>query len=126
MAYNEKLTARVREALSHLRDVQEKKMFSGITFMVNGKMCISVGSDRIMCRIDPTIHDDVVERKGARTVQMKGRDYKGYVYVSEEGIKAKKDFDFWVGLSLEFNKRAKASKSSEKKKKPTRRAKNSR
>jgi len=116
MAYNEKLTNRVRQALSHVSDVEEKKMFSGITFMVNGKMCISVGKDRIMCRIDPAVHDDVVERNGARTVQMKGRDYKGYVYVSEDGIKAKKDFDFWVGLSLEFNKRAKASKSPGKKK----------
>src|SRR5215471_17318200 len=126
MAINEKLTNRVREALADTPDVEEKRMFSGITFMVNGKMCISVGNDRIMCRIDPTIHDDVVERKGARTMQMKGRDYKGYVYVSEEGIKAKKDFEFWVGLSLEFNKMAKASKSSEKKKKSARRAKNSR
>ena len=125
MAVNEKLNKKVREALSHLSDVEEKKMFNGITFMVNGKMCISVGNDRIMCRIDPAIHDDVVERKGARTVQMKGRDYKGFVYVNEEGIKAKKDFDFWVGLSLEFNKRAKASTSSVKKKKPARRARNS-
>lgn len=110
MAYNEKLAKRVREALSHLSDVEEKRMFSGVTFMVNGKMCISVGNDRIMCRIDPAIHENVVERKGARTVQMKGRDYKGYVYVNEDGIKTKKDFDFWVGLSLEFNKKAKASK----------------
>ena len=110
MAVNEKLTKRVREALADLPNVEEKRMFSGITFMVNGKMCISVGDDRIMCRIDPNIHDDVVVRNGARGVHMKGREYRGYVYVSEEGIKAKKDFDFWVGLSLEFNKRAKASK----------------
>jgi hypothetical protein len=41
---------------------------------------------------------------------MKGREYKGYVYVNEEGIKAKKDFDFWIGLALGFNKLAKASK----------------
>jgi hypothetical protein len=85
--------------------------------MVNGKMCISVGDDRIMCRIDPNIHDEVVVRKGARSVQMKGREYRGYVYVNEDGIKAKKDFDFWVNLSLEFNKRAKASKPKAKNKK---------
>src|SRR5580765_2333268 len=110
MAFNEKLTNRVRQALSDIRSVEEKRMFSGITFMVNGKMCISVGDDRIMCRINPTIHDEVVVRKGVRSVQMKGREYRGYVYVSEEGIKTKKDFDFWVNLSLEFNKEAKASK----------------
>ena len=117
MASNEKLTNRVRQALSDIPNAEEKRMFSGITFMVNGKMCISVGDDRIMCRIDPNIHDEVVVRKGARSVQMKGREYRGYVYVNEDGIKAKKDFDFWVNLSLEFNKRAKASKPKAKNKK---------
>jgi TfoX/Sxy family transcriptional regulator of competence genes len=114
MAYNEKLTNRLREALADIRNVEEKRMFSGITFMVNGKMCISAGDDRIMCRIDPSIHEKVVERKGCRTVMMKGREYKGYVYVNEEGIKAKKDFDYWVGLALDFNKLAKASKPAKK------------
>ncbi len=41
---------------------------------------------------------------------MKGRELKGYGYISEEGIKSKKDFDYWVSLSLDFNKQAKASK----------------
>jgi len=105
MAYNEELTNRVRTALSNVPFVEEKRMFSGITFMVNGKMCISVSNDRIMCRIDPTIHDDVLKRKAVRTVIMKGHDYKGYVYVGEEGIEGKEDFDFWIELALDFNKK---------------------
>jgi TfoX/Sxy family transcriptional regulator of competence genes len=110
MAYNEKLTNRVREVLAGVSNIEEKKMFSGITFMVNGKMCISVGNDRIMCRIDPTIHEEGIKKKGCRTVEMKGREYKGYVYVNDEGMKTKKDLDYWIGLALDFNKKAKASK----------------
>jgi len=114
MAYNEKLTARIREALVHLTNVEEKRMFRGVTFMVNDKMCISAGDNKIMCRIDPSIHDEVLKRKGCETVKMKGREYRGYVYVSEEGIKTKKDLDYWIGLALEFNKRAKSSKKNKK------------
>ena len=110
MAYNEKLANRIREALAHLPGVEEKRMFGGVAFMVNGKMCISAGNDRIMCRIDPAIHDETTKRNGVQTVQMKGRDYKGYVYVNEEVIKTKKDFDYWVELALDFNKIAKATK----------------
>ncbi len=110
MAYNEKLTNRVREALAHLPKVEEKKMFRGITFMVDDKMCISVGDDEIMCRIDPAIHEEVIRRKNCRTVIMRGREYKGYLYVNEKGIKAKKDFDYWIGLAINFNKIAKTSK----------------
>jgi len=110
MAYNEKLTNRVREALAGISNIEEKKMFSGITFMINEKMCISVGNDRIMCRIDPAIHEEAIKKNGCRTVIMKGMEYKGYVYVNEGFIKSKKDLDYWIGLALDFNERAKASK----------------
>ncbi|HYV55764.1 MAG TPA: TfoX/Sxy family protein [Chitinophagaceae bacterium] len=110
MAYNEKLTARIREALAHLPKVEEKRMFRGVTFMVNNKMCITAGDNKIMCRIDPAIHEEVIKRKGCETVKMKGREYKGYVYVSEEGIKTKKDLAYWITLALDFNKLAKSSK----------------
>ena len=114
MAYNEKLTARIREALAHLPNVAEKRMFRGVTFMVNDKMCITAGDNKIMCRIDPSIHEEVLKRKGCEAVKMKGREYKGYVYVSEEGIKTKKDLDYWIRLALEFNKLAKSSKKKKK------------
>ena len=110
MAYNEKLADRIREALAQLPKVEEKKMFGGVIFMVDDKMCINVSNDDMMCRIDPAIHQEVIQKKGCRTMTMKGREYKGYVLVSEEGIKTKKEFEYWIGLSLDFNKEAKASK----------------
>jgi len=109
MAYNENIADRIREALVDIPKVEEKKMFRGVTFMVNGKMCISVGKDNVMCRIDPVLHEVAIERNGATTMKMKGREYKGYIDVTEEGIKSKKDFDYWIGLVLDFNSRAKAS-----------------
>ncbi len=114
MAYNEKLADRIRAALAHLPTVEEKKMFRGLTFMVNGKMCVSVSGDELMCRFDPALQETVVEKKGFRIMIMKGRLYKGFGYISEAGIESKKDLDYWVGLSLDFNKRAKASKKSKK------------
>jgi TfoX/Sxy family transcriptional regulator of competence genes len=110
MAYNEKLADRIREALSDIGDVEEKKMFRGVTFMVNGKMCVTVGHDEMMCRIDPAEHEAAIQRRGCRTMIMKGREYKGYVLITEEGYRAKKDFDHWIALSLAFNKYAKSSK----------------
>ncbi|MCW3107085.1 MAG: TfoX/Sxy family protein [Segetibacter sp.] len=114
MAYNLKLAERIRERLSQLDNVEEKKMFRGITFMVDGKMCVNVSSDEMMCRIDPAIHEEVIQRKGCRPMLMKGRELKGYVLISEEGMKTKEDFEYWISLSLDFNKKAKASKKSKK------------
>ncbi len=110
MAYNEKLASRIMAALAHMPNVAEKKMFGGLAFMVDNKMCITAGADRMMCRIDPAIHEGAIKRKGCQTVKMGGRKYKGYVHVDQDSIKNKKDFDYWVALALDFNKIAKASK----------------
>lgn len=40
MAYSEKLAGRIRERLADLRNIEEKEMMSGLTFMFNGKMCV--------------------------------------------------------------------------------------
>src|SRR5205085_12388769 len=87
MAADEDLVSRVRAALGRHVDAEEKRMFGGITFMVRGKMCVSLGRDRIMCRIDPDLHDSLLEREGCRTVVMKGRQYRGFVYVDVRALK---------------------------------------
>src|SRR5690348_6858614 len=110
MAYDEKLAGRIREALTHLPKIEEKKMFRGVTFMVNGKMCVSVSGDEMMIRFDPALQEIVAEKNGFRTMIMKDREYKGFGYLRQEAIKSKKDFDYWINLCLDFNKRAKASK----------------
>lgn len=119
MAYSEELADRVRRALADLSpDIvgKEKRMFGGLAFMVDDKMCISVRDNRIMCRIDPALHNQVITKPGCVSVMMGGREYKGYVYVSGENLKIQKDLDYWVELALNFNKRAKASKRSGKSK----------
>jgi TfoX/Sxy family transcriptional regulator of competence genes len=109
MPYDDVLANRVKAALGRIRPIEEKRMFGGVAFMVRKKMCVNVGKDRIMCRIDPAIHDAALQRKGCRAVVMKGRQYRGYVYVDAEAVKTKSDLDYWVGLALDYNKKAKAS-----------------
>ena len=80
-------------------------MFGAIAFMVDGKMCVTAGKGRIMCRIDPAIHDTALERTGCTTVVMKGREYRRYVHIDAEALSTKADLDRWVKLALDFNSR---------------------
>ena len=110
MAYNETLANRIRTSLEHLSNVEEKKMIGGLTFMVNDKMCVGIIKDEMMCRIDPALHESLVEKRGCRTMDFTKRPMKGYVMVDDTGMSAKKDFDDWIGLCLAYNKQAKSSK----------------
>jgi len=113
VAYNLGLASRIRESLANKTKlkIEEKKMFRGLTFMVNSKMCVSVSNNNLMCRFDPTLQSEIAESKGFQPMIMKGREYTGYCYVSAEGYKLKKDFEFWLHLCLKFNDQIKTTKS---------------
>jgi TfoX/Sxy family transcriptional regulator of competence genes len=110
MPYNEILANRIRERFEDLPNVEEKRMMGGLVFMYNGKMCVGVTKDDLMCRIDPDFHEAAVEKTGCRTMDFTNRPMIGYVLIDETGIKSKKDFNYWIDLALDFNKRAKSSK----------------
>ncbi len=116
MAYNEQLADRIREALMDVPGIEEKKMFRGISFLVQGKMCVNVSKDEMMCRIDPALHDMALEKRGCSTVIMKGKEYKGWILISEEGMRTQKQFEYWISLALAFNEHAKAAPKRKKKK----------
>ena len=110
MAYNEELAGKVRTALVHQKAVEEKKMMSGLTFMVNGKMCVGILKDELMARIDPDIYEASLQKNGCHEMKFTGKPMKGFVFVSPKGTASKKDLDYWINLALDFNKKAKASK----------------
>ena len=111
MAYNEKLADRTREliSLTH-KNIEEKKMFGGLCFMVNDKMCIGVESERIMVRLDPAKYDEVMEKDGCKPMDFTGKVMKGYVFVDADVLNTKKKLEYWIDLALEYNKIAKPSK----------------
>jgi len=67
-------------------------------------------SGRRVCRIGPDAYEKALERPGCREMDFAGKPMKAYVFVSEEGLRKKKDLDLWIDLCLAFNKTAKASK----------------
>ncbi|WP_316735036.1 TfoX/Sxy family protein [Pedobacter aquatilis] len=108
--YNEVLVLRVAEKLMHLPDVEEKEMFSGLVFMVNGKMCIGVMKHELMLRINPNDLESFSNKDGWDTMTMGGKTMNGYILVSEDVLNRNDELDFWVKQALDFNPLAKASK----------------
>src|SRR3990170_1115141 len=110
MTYSERLAEKVRNALTSVPHVAEKKMMGGLTFMVNGKMCVGVSKNDLMARIDPEVYEDALQKNGCRAMDFTGKPVTGFVFVGPEGTSNKEDLNYWIDLALDFNKRAKASK----------------
>jgi TfoX/Sxy family transcriptional regulator of competence genes len=115
MAFNEKLADRTREIIAHTHKVtEEKKMFGGLCFMVNDKMCVGIEQERLMVRLDPAKYDEVIEKEGCKPMDFTGKVMKGYVFVDVDALKTKKQLEYWITLALEYNKIAKSSKKKKK------------
>jgi TfoX/Sxy family transcriptional regulator of competence genes len=110
MAFDELLADRVREILVDQPQIEEKYMMGGIAFMINNKMCVGIVKDELMARIDPDIFEESLEKQGCRPMDFTGKPMKGWVFISPEGIDKVKDLEYWIGLALDFNQKAKPSK----------------
>lgn len=117
MAFNENTVQRIREFFQKKgANFYEKKMFSGVCFMVDDKMCCGThidkvsGEDFLLCRIGEDAYDKAVETEYVIPMEFTGKPMKGYVFVTENGHRSAKDLDYWLQLCLDFNPLAKASK----------------
>lgn len=113
MTYSEELADKIRKALAKEK-LEEKKLFGGLAFMVNGKMCVTASSQNtdhsMMVRVDPKIHEELIKRKGARTAVMRGKEYKGWIFLAQEAIQSERDFKEWIDVALAYNKINKIAK----------------
>jgi TfoX/Sxy family transcriptional regulator of competence genes len=115
MAYDEHLAKRVRQKFADLPNVEEKEMMGGLTFMYNNKMCVGIIKNELMCRIDPALHNMVIEKTGCRTMDFTKGPMKGFIMVNEIGMKQEDELNYYLELALNFNKKAKASKKNQQK-----------
>jgi hypothetical protein len=107
MAYDEKLAKRIRDALAGLaqgKEVEEQPKMGGISFLLDGKVCVRAHSDgTLLVRCEPKRTDELLAKKGGRRFEMQGRPtMKGWLLIGPEATRSKKDLDYWVGVSLDF------------------------
>jgi len=120
VAYEEGVAERIRAALGRRRDVEEKRMFGGLAFMVAGHMAVGVVGDELMVRVGPDAHEAALARRHARPMDFTGRPLRGFVYVAPAGFRTAAGLRGWLDMAVTFAKsmgpatarRAAASKSS--------------
>ena len=123
MAYDELIADRMRRVFQEKKIVYaEKKMFAGLCFMVDDKMCCGIHYDKkketdlLMARIGETASEMAMDKTGCHPMDFTGRPMRGYVFITPEGYDTEEDLEFWIDLCLAFNPMAKASKKRKKKK----------
>ncbi len=104
MAYDEGLAERVRGVLNDTLNLDEKKMFGGLAFMLNDYMLVGITDERLMARVGPDNYEMALQKPFVTPMDFTGRPMKGYVYVQPGGIEEDEELAYWVDLCAAFVK----------------------
>jgi TfoX/Sxy family transcriptional regulator of competence genes len=102
MAYDEGLAELMRNALDDRSGIQERKMFGGLCFLLNGNMLCGVsGTGQYMFRVGKEAEADALLRPGSSPVEFNGRKMGGIVWVEVEAA-MDRDLETWIELAADF------------------------
>jgi TfoX/Sxy family transcriptional regulator of competence genes len=102
VAYDEALAGRVRDLLASEPDVEEKKMFGGITFMVRGQMCCGVLKQDLVVKVETEGWDALLAQPGVRPFDFSGRPMVGMVYVAGSALETEAELQGWVRRGVDY------------------------
>jgi TfoX/Sxy family transcriptional regulator of competence genes len=104
MPYDSELAERLEEVLEGLPGFQQKRMFGGIGWLLNGNMCVGVYKEWLITRVGESAGAKLFKEKHAKPMDITGKPMKGWAMIAPEGIAEDADLKRYTELAIAFVK----------------------
>lgn len=105
MVYDTSLAGRVRAILANRHDIEEKRMFGGLGFLLRGNMLVGIWKNDLIVRLDPSLYEQSLEEEHVRPFDITGRAMKGWIMVDPDGLVQDDALHSWVQRASQFVER---------------------
>jgi hypothetical protein len=95
------LAEQMRRALETCAGIEERRMFGGFCWMLNGNMLCGVEVGRYMFRVGKDLEKEALARPGAKPMDITGRPMQGFVWVGEKHAKGK-ELGAWIDFAARY------------------------
>jgi hypothetical protein len=102
MAFDEILAERTRQCLARRKNVEERKMFGCVCFLINGNALAGVWKDRFIARLGPDEGEAALREPHVRAFDITGRPMRNWVAVEPKGVEDDEQLHDWVQRALKF------------------------
>jgi hypothetical protein len=103
MAYDEDLANRIRALTGTERGVDEKRMFGGLAFLINGHLAVAASrSGGLMVRVPPDDTEKLLQREHVEPMVMAGRERRGWLRVAADGVQTRRQLQSWVTRGVDY------------------------
>jgi hypothetical protein len=91
------LVDRVRAVLP---SAEEKQMFGGLAFMVDGALACSVSVRGLLVRVGPERQAELLTSRGVEPMVMGGRASRGWVHVDPTVLEGEVELREWLDIGV--------------------------
>lgn len=102
MAFDETLATRIRQSLARRKNIEDKRMFGGIGFLLNGNLLVGVSKDSLIVRIGPDEYQEAMLEPHVKAFDITGKPMKGWVLVEPHGVENDDQLKQWIERALKF------------------------
>jgi TfoX/Sxy family transcriptional regulator of competence genes len=102
MAFDDTLAERIRQRLAPRKNIEEKKMFGGVGFLLNGNMLVGVWKESLIVRLAKEEGDEALNEPHVKVFDITGRPMKGWLLVEPEGVEDDDQLSAWIQRSVKF------------------------
>lgn len=104
MAFSESLAARIRDALARKKNIEEKKMFGCLCFLLNGNALAGVWKNSLIARLGPDESEEALLEPHVRQFDITGKPMRNWVVVEPEGVEDDEQLTGWIERATKFVK----------------------
>jgi TfoX/Sxy family transcriptional regulator of competence genes len=99
MAYNVQLAENLRmQLIPYGENIKEKKMFGGLSFLFNGKMCIGIIKDQLAVSILDNKMGHELNKTNVHPMDFTKKPMKEFVFVD---VRPNEGINYWIKLGIE-------------------------
>jgi TfoX/Sxy family transcriptional regulator of competence genes len=102
MAYNTKLEEKIDEMVKQWKDVEKKKLFGGVCWLLKGNMAFGIHKDFLIVRMDREQGEKSLKHKNVEPFAITGRPMSGWIMVQESGWRRKASLEKWVSIGKRY------------------------
>ena len=102
MAYSIKLEEKIDAAAKRWQNVEKKKMFGGVCYLLKGNMCFGIYKDSLIVRMNKEQGTKSLLERNVEPFAITGKPMAGWLMVNEAGWKSPSGLTKWLGIGKQF------------------------
>lgn len=102
MSYDAGLAERVKACLETSPEVETRRMFGGLAFLIRRHLICCVYDDELITRVAPAEQASALSCEYVHSMDYAGRPMAGFVVVEPAGMDSEEALDAWIEPALAF------------------------